>query len=78
MAVALQTGLLTYNGLVVVANRLLSRMSTRHGEAKAYRQKMRSAKSYEVRGRTCVVLLPFKGFGFSRGLGAVLFLFFRI
>eukprot|EP00752_Nemacystus_decipiens_P007607 g6798.t1 len=47
VAVALQTGLLTYNGLVVVANRLLSRMSTRHGEAKAYRQKMRSAKSYE-------------------------------
>lgn len=48
VAVALQTGLLTYNGLVVVANRLLSRMSTRHGEAKAYRQKMRTAKSYEV------------------------------
>lgn len=49
VAVALQTGLLTYNGLVMVANRLLSRMSTRHGEAKAYRHKMRNAKNYEVR-----------------------------
>lgn len=63
VAVALQTGLLTYNGLVVVANRLLSRMSTRHGEAKAYRQKMRSAKNYEV----CVYVfvcvgLPSNGF----------------
>ncbi|CBN75175.1 conserved unknown protein [Ectocarpus siliculosus] len=47
VAVALQTGLLTYNGLVVVANRLLSRLSTRHGEAKAYRHKMRTAKNYE-------------------------------
>lgn len=48
VAAALQTGLMTYNGLVVVANRLLSRMSTRHGEAKAYRHKMRTAKDYEV------------------------------
>lgn len=48
VAMALQTGLLTYNGLVVVANRLLSRLSTRHGEAKHYRQKMRTAKSYEA------------------------------
>lgn len=48
VAVALQTGLLTYNGLVMVANRLLSRLSTRHGEAKAYRHKMRNAKNYEV------------------------------
>lgn len=48
VAVALQTGLLTYNGLVAVANRLLSRLSTRHGEAKTYRHKMRTAKNYEV------------------------------
>lgn len=48
VAVALQTGLLTYNGLVAVASRLLSRLSTRHGEAKAYRHKMRTAKNYEV------------------------------
>lgn len=58
MAVALQTGLLTYNGLVVVANRLLSRMSTRHGEAKAYRQKMRTAKNYEVCACACACAVP--------------------
>lgn len=33
---------------MAVASKLLSRMSTRHGEAKAFRQKMRTAKDYEV------------------------------
>lgn len=70
VAVALQTGLLTWNGLVTAANRLLSRFSTRHGEAKACRQKMRTAKDYEVQQNrksgvthgplynTCLLLLP--------------------
>lgn len=55
VAVALQTGLLTWNGLVTAANRLLSRLSTRHGEAKACRQKMRTAKDYEVRELGCEI-----------------------
>ena len=48
VAVALQAGLLTYNGLVAAANELLSRMSKRHGEARIFREKMQNAKNYEV------------------------------
>lgn len=49
VAVALQTGLLTWNGLVAVANKLLSRMSRLHRDTKSCRQRMRTARNYEVR-----------------------------
>lgn len=51
VAVALQVGLLTYNGLVAAASELLSRMSRRHGETRVFREKMRNARNYEVRGQ---------------------------
>lgn len=48
VVVALQTGLLTWNGLVAIANRLLARMSRRNRDAKSCRQRMRTAADYEV------------------------------
>lgn len=47
VVVALQTGLLTWNGLVAIANRLLARMSRRNRDAKSCRQRMRTAADYE-------------------------------
>lgn len=48
VVVALQAGLVTYNGLVAAASELLSRMSKRHGETRVFREKMRNARNYEV------------------------------